>query len=116
MSYIKEATNNFEKSVFHLIKYGCIDVACIYCQNTYKIQNKNLLYHRGQTLFCYECGIDAMTPITKDSILHDMNEEERKEQIKEWHKEGFENLIDDDEFYYDYEWDNNEEIKEEPSF
>ena len=44
MSYINEATDNFEKSVFHLIKYGCIDVACIYCQNTYKIQNKDLLY------------------------------------------------------------------------
>jgi len=116
MSYINEATDNFDKSVFHLIKYSYIDVACIYCQNTYKIQNKNLLYHRGDTLFCYECGIDAMVPITKDSILNDMNEEERKEQIKQWHIEGFENLIDDNEFYYDYEYDKCEEIKEEPSF
>jgi hypothetical protein len=113
---MKEATNNFEKSVFHIIKYGCIDVVCIYCENTYKIQNKNLLYHRDQTLFCYECGIDAMVPITKDSILNDMNEEERKEQIKQWYIEGFEDLIDDDEFYYDYEYDYVEEIKEEPSF
>jgi hypothetical protein len=116
MSYINESTDNFEKSVFHLIKYGCIDVACIYCQNTYKIQNKDLLYHRGETLFCYECGIDAMVPITKDSILHNMNKEERKEQIKQWHIEGFEDLIDDNEFYYDYEYDKCEEIKEEPSF
>ena len=116
MSYMKEATNNFEKSVFHLIKYGCINIACIYCENTYNIKNKNLLYHRNKTLYCYECGIDAIIPITKDSILFCMNEEERKDQIKEWHIEGFENLIDDDEFYYDYEYDNNEEIKEEPSF
>jgi hypothetical protein len=78
MSYINEATDNFEKSVFHLIKYGCIDVACIYCQNTYKIQNKDLLYHRGETLFCYECGIDTMVPITKDSILYDMNKKREK--------------------------------------
>jgi len=116
MSYMKEATNNFEKSVFHLIKYGCIEIACIFCQETYNINNKNLLYHRDNTLFCYKCGIDTMIPITKDSILFDLNEEERKEQIKEWHIEGFEDLIDDNEFYYDYEYDIHEEIKEEPSF
>ena len=64
MSYIKEATNNFNKSVFHLIKYSFLEVACIFCQNTYKIDNKALLYHRNNTLFCYECSIDAMIPIT----------------------------------------------------
>uniref|UniRef100_A0A6C0CJP0 Uncharacterized protein n=1 Tax=viral metagenome TaxID=1070528 RepID=A0A6C0CJP0_9ZZZZ len=116
MSYMKESTNNFNKSVFHLIKYGCISVACIYCENTYKIQSKTLLYHRGETLFCYECGIDAMAPITEDSILYNMDETDRKEQIKKWHIEGFVDLIDDNEFYYDYEYDNCEEIKEEPTF
>jgi len=113
---MKESTNNFNKSVFHLIKYGCINVVCIYCENTYKIQSKNLLYHRGETLFCYECGIDAMAPITEDSILYNMDETDRKEQIKKWHIEGFVDLIDDNEFYYDYEYDNCEEIKEEPTF
>jgi hypothetical protein len=113
---MKETTNNFDKSVFHLIKYSSIEVACIYCKITYKIKNKNLLYHRNKTLYCYECGINVMVPITKDSILFDMNEEERKYQIKKWNIEGFEKLIDDDEFYYDYEYDNYEEIKEEQYF
>jgi hypothetical protein len=114
---MKEATNNFEKSVFHLIKYGCIEIACIFCQETYNINNKNLLYHRDNTLFCYKCGIDTMISITKDSILFDLNEEERKEQIKEWHIEGFEPLIQEEDYYCDYEYDENyEEIKEEPSF
>ena len=57
-----------------------------------------------------------MIPITKDSILFDMNEEERKNKIKEWYIEGFEVILDDDEFYYDYEYNNCEEINEELSF
>ena len=116
MSYMNEATNNYDKSDFHLIKYGSINIVCIFCQHAYHINNKNLLYHRDKTLICYECGIDAMIPITKDSILFNMNEEERKDQIKEWYIEGFEVILDDDEFYYDYEYNNCEEIKEEPSF
>lgn len=89
MSYLKEATNNLDNSIFHLIKYGNIELACIYCQNIHNLKNKELILHRNKTLYCYKCGIDAMIPITEDSVLNKMTNLERNKRIKEWYIEGF---------------------------
>lgn len=77
MSFIKQSTSNFEKSVSHLLKYGCISIACIFCEDIYNINNTKFLNHRNKTLFCNECGLDTIIPITIDSILFDLNNKER---------------------------------------
>ena len=101
MCYIREIINNLDKAIIHLKIHKNIELACIYCKKIYKICDSNMLKFNGYTLYCNTCTNDVIIPIVQTSILNKMNNEERFNKLKQWHKEIFETMVDDN-FYYDY--------------
>lgn len=109
LSYTRESTSNYDRSVEEIIKSGYVNLRCIHCLNhckTSDLTNLELIPDMGgYTILCGHCGEDTVIPVVPSSVLYEMNEEDQKEQLKQWRKERFGSREPEDSGYEteDYE-------------
>lgn len=91
LSYITEATHNFDKCVVHMKKHKSIDLACICCKKIFLVTDIKEIYcipFEG-TIQCDECFMDVTIPIVEGSVLFGKNEDEIRTQLNIWSDEMF---------------------------